>query len=116
MLKGSGTDIVEINRISSLNHKERFVKKLLSNDEYQLFLNFKSEKRQHEFLAGRWAVKEALYKALGTYCDGKSYTEFSILNDENGKPYLDKPQLEDIHLSLSHCEQYAVAFVVVESN
>ena len=74
MLKGIGTDIVEINRISSL------------------------------------------YKALGTYCDGKSYTEFSILNDENGKPYLDKPQLEDIHLSLSHCEQYAVAFVVVESN
>ena len=47
--------------------------------------------------------------------DGEVLVE-EILNDENGKPYLDKPQLEDIHLSLSHCEQYAVAFVVVESN
>lgn len=116
MLTGIGTDIIEINRITMLNHKERFVKKLLSKDEYELFTSFKSEKRQHEFLAGRWAVKEALYKALGSYCDGKAYVEFSILNDGSGKPYLDKPQLEGVHLSLSHCDHYAVAFVVVESN
>lgn len=114
MVKGIGTDIIEINRIVALNYKGRFVKKLLSEDEYQLFINFKSEKRQNEFLAGRWAAKEALYKALGSYCDGKQYTDFSILNDNEGKPYLNKPCLPNVHLSLSHCEQYAVAFVIAE--
>ena len=43
MLKGIGTDIVEINRIITLNHKERFINKLLSEDEYTVFKSFKSE-------------------------------------------------------------------------
>ncbi len=114
MLKGIGTDIVEINRIITLNHKERFINKLLSEDEYTVFKSFKSEKRKYEFLAGRWAIKEALYKALGSYCDGKAYRDFSILNNEIGMPYLDRPKLRGVHLSISHCESYAVGFVIVE--
>ena len=90
-MKGIGTDIIEIKRIKELNHRERFIHKLLSNDELNMYINFKSDKRKDEFLAGRWAVKEALYKALGSYCDNKSYKEF-----------------------ISHCENYAVAFVIYE--
>ena len=113
-MKGIGTDIIEINRITEMKNKERFSQKLLSPEEFQQFLGYKNEKRQNEFLAGRWAVKEALYKALGPYCDGKSYQDFCILNDEKGKPYLCKPSIENVHISLSHCHHYAVAFVVVE--
>ena len=72
-MKGIGTDIIEIKRIKQLNHRERFIHKLLSEEEFRLYQSFQHEKRQNEFLAGRWAAKEALYKALGSYCDGKSY-------------------------------------------
>lgn len=113
-MKGIGTDIIEIKRIKELNYRERFVHKLLSDDELNIYISFKSDKRKDEFLAGRWAVKEALYKALGSYCDHKSYKDFSILNDESGKPYLHNPSLENIHISISHCENYAVAFVIYE--
>lgn len=113
-MKGIGTDIIEIKRIKELNYRERFIHKLLSDDELNLYINFKSDKRKDEFLAGRWAVKEALYKALGSYCNNKSYKDFSILNDEFGKPYLSNPPLENIYISISHCENYAVAFVVYD--
>lgn len=111
-MKGIGTDIIEIKRIEQLNHRERFIHKLLSEEEFRLYQSFQHEKRQNEFLAGRWAVKEALYKALGSYCDGKSYKDFSVMNDERGKPYLLSPTLESVHISISHCENYAVAFVI----
>ncbi len=113
-MKGIGTDIIEIKRIKELNQRERFINKLLSDEELNLYESFKSEKRQNEFLAGRWAVKEALYKALGSYCEGKLYKEFSIMNDERGKPYLSMPMLDGVHISISHCESYAVAFVIWE--
>lgn len=113
-MKGIGTDIIEIYRIETLKQRERFIHKLLSEEELALYQSFKHVKRQNEFLAGRWAVKEALYKALGTYCQGKSYQDFSIVNDELGKPYLLKPVLDGIHISISHCESYAVAFVIWE--
>lgn len=113
-MKGIGTDIIEIKRIEQLKQRERFVHKLLSEEELELYQSFKHMKRQNEFLAGRWAVKEALYKALGTYCNGKSYQEFSVINDEIGKPFLLTPQLEGLHISISHCEHYAVAFVIWE--
>lgn len=113
-MKGIGTDIIEIKRIKELNQRERFINKLLSDEELKLYESFKSEKRQNEFLAGRWSVKEALYKALGSYCDGKLYKEFSIMNDERGKPYLSMPILDGVHISISHCENYAVAFVIWE--
>ncbi|MDE5978095.1 MAG: holo-ACP synthase [Turicibacter sp.] len=113
-MKGIGTDIIEIKRIQKLHHKERFIHKLLSEEELKLYESFSNDKRRNEFLAGRWAVKEALYKALGAYCDGKSYKDFSIVNDESGKPYLLTPLIGGIFISISHCESYAVAFVVCE--
>lgn len=111
-MKGIGTDIIEIKRIEELNHRERFIHKLLSKEEFGMYQSFKHEKRRNEFLAGRWAVKEALYKALGSYCDGKLYKDFSVMNDAQGKPYLSSPTLESVHISISHCENYAVAFVI----
>ena len=113
-MQGIGTDIIEIKRISEVRQKERFIDKILSEEEVTLYSQFVSEKRKNEFIAGRWAVKEALYKALGSFCHGKKYQDFSIVNDETGKPYLLKPVIENVHLSISHCDHYAVAFVVWE--
>ncbi|HAX73039.1 MAG TPA: holo-[acyl-carrier-protein] synthase [Firmicutes bacterium] len=116
MINGIGTDIIEINRIKEMKQLDRFVHKLLSPDEQVIYETFKCEKRKIEFLAGRWAVKEALYKALGDLCLGASFHDYVILNTEAGKPYLAHPKIETVHLSISHCENYATAFVIYENH
>ena len=116
MILGIGTDIIEIERIKNVSNYERFVNRILSDKEKELFYQFKSEKRQQEFLAGRFAVKEALYKALGVLCDQKEFIDFCILNNEQGAPYLAYPKIEKVHISISHCEHYATAFVIYEKS
>lgn len=113
-MKGIGTDIISIDRIRKIKNRDAFARKILSEQERTIYEAFAHEQRRVEYLAGRFAVKEALYKAAPAFCQGKSYQDFSILNDEIGKPYLLAPNMGKIHLSLSHCRDYAVAFVVVE--
>ncbi|MGL4372712.1 MAG: holo-ACP synthase [Turicibacter sp.] len=116
MIIGIGTDIIELDRIRNSNHPERFIERILSEKERVIFSTFKSHKRQIEFLAGRFAVKEALYKALGAVCNGKEFNEFSVLNDEFGAPFLETPHIKGVHISISHCENYATAFVIYENS
>lgn len=113
-MKGIGTDIIEIERIKKIRHQDRFIEKILSQQERNLYETFLHEQRKSEFLAGRWALKEAIYKALTDFCQDKSYSDFSILNDANGKPQLVEPIIENLYLSLSHCKHYTVAFVIAE--
>lgn len=76
-----------------------------------------------QFLASRFAAKEALVKALGTGFRGISPAEIAVSVDDAGKPSfrLPQPLLERlnldgsmIHLSLTHEGPLALAFVVVE--
>ena len=113
---GIGTDIVSLDRIKDSKRREAFAAKVLSPQELVLYHGFAQEVRQIEFLAGRWAVKEAIYKAIPDLCHGKAYSSFTILNHATGKPFLAVPTLEvNLQLSISHERKYAVAFVVVES-
>jgi holo-[acyl-carrier protein] synthase len=113
MIKGIGTDIVEIARI---DHK--LVDRILSVPEIEKYSNFKSESRKSEFLAGRFAVKEAIYKALGHLDFSLSMTDLIILNDQYGCPYLlcDKLKNERIKISISHERLFAIAFCVIEND
>lgn len=103
-MKGIGIDIVDIRRINV--NDTRLADKILSEAELEVFMGL-SQRRKAEFLAGRFAVKEALYKA-GFRGDFKDYT---CLNDVNGKPYLN---VENVMVSISHEKDYATAIVVVE--
>jgi holo-[acyl-carrier protein] synthase len=69
-----------------------------------------------EFLAGRFAAKEAFSKAMGTGI-GKdlSFLDIEIAVDPLGKPVIVKPDV-NAHLSISHSRDYAVAQVVIESD
>jgi len=111
-MKGIGVDIVEISRIKAISKREKFVGKILSEQEKSIYVNLKSEKRQLEYLAGRFAMKEAIYKAAPHICKGKQFTEFSILNDETGAPYLEETMDATFMMTLSHSENYVVAFAV----
>jgi len=112
-MKGIGVDIVEFTRIKAITKAERFVEKILSDKEKKVYESLKNEKRKLEYLAGRFAVKEAIYKVAPEWCSGKSFTDFSILNHESGAPYLAEPNEVEVMITLSHSENYVVAFVVL---
>lgn len=115
MIRGIGTDIVKISRIN-----EKIVDRILSISEKELYNSFHNENRKKEFAAGRFAVKEALYKSLNISFEFK---KIDILKDQNGKPYLSnktKSYIDNIcgktkiKISISHEKEYAIAFVIVE--
>ncbi|MCC3358074.1 holo-ACP synthase [Bacillus sp. REN16] len=116
MIIGTGIDIVELERINKvLQRQKKFVDRILTNREKEKFLRL-SESRQIEFLAGRFAVKEAYSKAVGTGIGGNlSFLDIEALSDENGKPVLTKPLNHKAHLSITHSKEYAVAQVILES-
>jgi len=114
MLKGIGTDIVSIERVRNLNRQEDFAKRILSDEELFVYVNFTNDTRRVEYLAGRFAAKEAMSKIGILRRRGASFTDFIIINDETGAPRLLKPKIDGLHLSISHDTDYAVAFVVLE--
>ena len=79
-----------------------------------------------EFIAGRWAAKEAFSKALGTgMCAECAFVEIEVLSDERGKPFVKlyaataetakRLGITRIHVSISHERELATAFVVLET-
>ena len=111
-MKGIGVDIVEFDRIRLIKNKEKFVDKILSEKEKKVYMTFCNEQRCLEYLAGRFALKEAIYKAAPELCKQKNFNEFSILNNEAGAPYLAEPSATGMMMTLSHSKNYVVAFVV----
>lgn len=124
MIHGVGTDIVQVARMEEnvARHGERFAQRILTESELQ---RYAGHARPAQFLAKRFAAKEAAAKAFGTgFRDGLSLHHIEVVNDENGRPQL---QFSDIaqdlvtrfgishsHLSLSDEPDYAVAFVILE--
>ncbi len=102
-----GIDIVDMTRIRNV---ERLAKYVLSDDEYQIYSN-RSDKLQ--FLAGRFAAKEAFLKAMHKGIGFVSFKRISITyENESGAPIL---YFEDkkYDVSISHDGNYAVAVVEV---
>ena len=118
----TGTDIIEIERIkNSIEETDRkFCEKVYTEKEIEYCESKKLQKYQH--YAARFAAKEAVFKAVSNNLEDKydlGWKDIEILNDENGRPYVNKNKLkdivefEDIDISLSHCKQYAIATVVI---
>ncbi|MBB5149842.1 MULTISPECIES: holo-ACP synthase [Ureibacillus] len=115
MIKGIGLDIVEIDRIYELmNRTDKFQRRILSERELSVFKEL-SEKRKCEFLAGRFAAKEAFSKANGTGIrEGCEFHQIEILNDELGKPILYfNGQAVNGFVSITHSRDYAAAQVII---
>ena len=117
MIYGIGTDITEIKRIEKSSLSSRFLEFCFSVDELREFASAGSK------LAGCFASKEALAKALGTGVRGFSLSEVSVLRDTLGKPYFRfsgniKRIIEEkglrAHLSITNTAELAQAFVVLE--
>ncbi|HCT64510.1 MAG TPA: holo-ACP synthase [Lachnospiraceae bacterium] len=121
MIIGVGTDIIEINRIGEAISKEGFVKKYFTDRE---IIFFQSRNFKEETIAGSFAAKEAIAKALGTGFSGFGAIDIEIIHDGKGTPYVVlagnakvlamAKQIENISISISHCRDYATAYAVAE--
>lgn len=115
-IKGIGIDLLDIDYIERmyLKHKKYFLDRYYSPFEIEKFFQIKNSRRGFEFLAGRFAGKEALYKATQINFNPK---EVSIVNDLTGKPYIEwingKEKIGE-NISISHYGQYVMALVIVE--
>ena len=124
MIFGIGTDIIEVNRISlKLNGVDGLKEQLFSENEIK-YCESKRHPEQH--FAGRFAAKEAFFKATGTgWGSGYAFSQLEILNDKFGNPnfivtgkakeFLSQEKISKIHVSISHLKNIANAFVILES-
>lgn len=115
-----GTDIIEIERIKEAieNLGEKFLTKVFTENEIQYCESKKAQKYQH--YAGRFAAKEAVFKAISELLTDKfalNWNDYEILNNTEGRPEVIikglKSKVENIDISISHCKQYATATAVV---
>jgi holo-[acyl-carrier protein] synthase len=124
MIIGVGTDIVSIQRIEKAIERfgERFINKVFTDEE----ANFcKSKKEQAPYLAARFAAKEAVLKALGTgISNGIGFKDVEVARIQGKKPEIilhgtgkkvaESLGVKDIHVSISHEADIALAFAVIE--
>lgn len=116
MIEGIGIDLLEIQRIKELlSRQPNFSKRILTEKEVQYFQEL-SAHRQIEFLAGRFAAKEAFSKAFGTGIGTElSFLDIAILPNAKNKPIIITEKYSgNIHLSISHSEAFVVAQVILE--
>lgn len=118
MLIRTGVDLIEIQRIEEViaRHGKRYLERVYTTAELD------QAHQQPESLAGRFAAKEAVAKALGTGIGDVGWKEIEILGDEQNAPTLrlhgiaaqksDEMGLSTWSLSISHSMSHAVAFVV----
>ena len=118
MITGIGLDLVDLKRIKNiLNNSNKFPKRILSDRELKIFDTL-SELRQVEFLAGRFAAKEAYAKARGTGIrEGCSFHQIEIINDALGKPiiYFEGAEIKGF-VSITHTADVAAAQVILQDD
>ena len=115
MIIGIGLDVTELDRITNAyERRNTFADRVLTENELAIFHVLKNT-RQMEFLAGRYAVKEAFSKAYGTGIGKLSFQDMEILPNEKGKPVVTRSPFEgNVWVSISHSSNIVVAQVILE--
>ncbi len=125
MIFGIGTDIVRVARMQAdiARYGEKFAERILTAKELD---EFRQSPQPANFLARRFAAKEAAAKAMGTgFRDGLHLRDIGVGHDPNGRPLLEfsgrasefvrAQGITTVHVSLADEEDNAVAFVTLET-
>lgn len=125
MIFGIGTDIVRVARMQEDLDRfgERFAERILTANELR---EYHQNNNKANFLARRFAAKEAAAKALGTgFSDGVQLHDIEVAHDTQGKPLLEfrgrarqfmqEKSIGVAHISLADELDHAVAFVTLET-
>lgn len=120
MIFGIGTDFIEVERVAKSYEKETFRNKLYTEKEQQMIAG------RAQQAAGNFAVKEAVAKAFGTGFGKISPIDIEVLREPSGRPYAvlhgaakrmqELSDIGQIHVSISNTKEYALAYVVLETN
>ena len=123
MIVGIGIDLVKISRIRQLVQRwaRRFLDRVFTEREQQYCYEHRDPSPH---LSGRFAVKEAIFKALGAgRAKGIRCNDIEVLNTPQGKPFvtvsgtakqrLAELEVTEIHVSISHDTDYAVGQVIL---
>lgn len=100
-----GIDICYIKRFKRL--KEKYINKVLSDKEYIIYKDIKNKKRRLEYLASRFCIKEAYFKASNNYF---RLNEISVLNDSYNRPYIEN---KNVNISISHDKGYVISICII---
>ena len=119
---GLGTDIIECLRIAKMieKHGELFLNRVYTQAEIAYC---SSRKAASQSYAGRWAVKEAVLKAMGTgWSRGIRWKDIEVVTDLTGKPSVaihgvakeicEELGIAEVLISLSHCRSHATATAI----
>jgi holo-[acyl-carrier protein] synthase len=123
VIVGIGADLTPVSRMQRAiaAHPERLEARLFTADE-RAYCHARANASQH--FAARFAAKEALLKALHVP-EGLRWHELEVVNDEGGAPSFrlsghaaeaaERAGVRRLHLSITHADDAALAFVVAES-
>ncbi|KAI0751418.1 4'-phosphopantetheinyl transferase [Daedaleopsis nitida] len=125
---GIGVDVLHVVRIHRLLHGPsgpRFARRILSEREHQVWsaIPLVDSARRTRFVAVRWSVKEAAYKAVfpALRPTWRDFTFHSLSDDGTRKPFLEyhpngqENVLGTVHASVSHDGDYVYTTVLVEA-
>lgn len=111
MILAVGLDLVEVSRIADAMKNPAFLERILTPQE-------RGAIHTPLRVAGRWAAKEAIAKAVGLHL---SWQDVEILNGPNGEPVVEihhadwDSNTRRIHLSITHEKGHAAAVAILES-
>jgi len=113
--------MTEVCRIARLTGNTRLMTRLFTQAEMALW---RARGENAEVLAGCFAAKEAVVKALGTGFAGFWPHEVEILRGEKKEPYAmlygkaraiaEEKGITRLHISITNTEAFAFAFAVAE--
>ncbi len=123
MIVGLGIDLIEVARVARTaeKHGDRFLRRIYHPTELD-----SNRGDRMQYLAARFAVKEALFKALGTgWARGIRWVDVEVQNLASGQPILllhgeaaeraRRMGAERAHVTITHTAGYAAAVVILES-
>ncbi len=111
---GTGVDITEVKRLRDAVEKwgKGFLERVFTPLELK---NARRRVSMYQHLAGRFAAKEAVFKAMGD--KNLKWQDVEITNDEDGKPHCrilnHRSKDIEVKVSISHVKNYAVAQAIV---
>ena len=124
MIIGIGIDIVEISRIKEAEKRwgQRFLERIFTEGEIKYSMIHTST---YPRLAARFAVKEAMSKAIGTgITNGITWKDTEVISRDSGRPEIllhgklrkiaESIGVTGIHVSISHDGDHAIAQVILE--
>jgi len=127
MVLGCGVDVVKVSQLQQAVGRwgDRFLTRVYTSRELAYG---KGRTRQYEFLAARFAAKEAVIKAFGAWRGqlGCPWHAIEILADRTGRPIVrltgaalqlkHRSRATGVLVSLSHTDDVAIASAVVVRN